>query len=87
MRTTLTTTLPQSTTNSLIDTVMTKQKRYITFYKLKYRYMIPYVREYGMMCTRSWWKCFKMGLRHIRKGRATFFVIEKVKPKETLHFP
>ena len=63
---------------------MKKQKRYISFYKLYYRHGIPYIYEYGMMCTRSWWQCFKMGAKHLRKGKATFFTIEKVKPKDNL---
>lgn len=65
---------------------MERQKRYITFYKIKYAHLVPYIKEYGMMCTRSWWKCIKLGLRHIRQGKATFFVIEKVKPKNNSYF-
>lgn len=63
---------------------MKKQKRYISFYKLYYHHGIPYVYEYGMMCTRSWWQCLKIGAKHLRKGKATFFTIEKVKPKDNL---
>lgn len=62
-----------------------KTKRYITFYKISYKRMVPHVKEYGFMCTRSWWECFKIGLRHIRKSQATFFIIEKVVPKKKLH--
>lgn len=59
---------------------MKRTKRYITFYKISYKHMIPYIKEYGMMCTRSWWQCFKLGIRHIRQGKASFFIIEKVNP-------
>lgn len=61
---------------------MKARKRYIAFYKLKCRYGIPHVDEYGFMCTRTWWQCFKLGLRHIRKGNATFFMIENHRPKK-----
>lgn len=57
---------------------MAKRKRYITFFKITYRHLIPTVDEYGMMCTRTWWQCFKIGLRHIKEGSASFFIIEKV---------
>lgn len=63
---------------------MKVQKRYITFYKLHYNCLVPCVSEYGMMCHRSWWGCLKLGWRHIRRGKATFFTIEKVKPKKSL---
>ena len=58
---------------------MKRQKRYITFYKIKYSHLVPYFKEYGLMCTRSYWECFKLGLRHIKQGTATFFTIEKIK--------
>lgn len=61
------------------------QKKYITFYKLHYSHLVPYVHEYGMMCTRTWWQCFKLGWRHIKQGKANFFVIEKAKPKKNSH--
>lgn len=56
---------------------MAKKKRYITFFKVTYKHCLPSISEYGMMCTRSWWQCFKIGCRHIRNGYATFFIIEK----------
>lgn len=65
---------------------MIRQKRYITFYTLHKRHIIPSVYQYGLMCNRSWQKCLKLGLRHIVKGQAFFFTIEKVKPKKTSHF-
>lgn len=65
---------------------MVRQKRYITFYTLHKRHIIPSVYQYGLMCNRSWQKCLKLGLRHIVKGQAFFFTIEKVKPKKTSHF-
>ena len=55
-----------------------RKKRYITFYKISYRHLVPTLDEYGMMCTRSWWQCFKIGLRHMKQGSATFFTIEKI---------
>lgn len=58
-----------------------KQKRYITFYRLYWINGVPYAHEYGLMCTRSWWKCFKLGFRHIRQRKAHFFTIEKCYPK------
>lgn len=57
---------------------MKRQKRYISFYKLKYRHCIPYISTYGLMCTRNYIQCLKLGLKHIRKGNATFFIIEKI---------
>lgn len=54
-----------------------KQKRYITFYKLYWLDRRLYAHEYGLMCTRSWWQCFKLGLRHIRYRKAHLFTIEK----------
>ena len=65
---------------------MKRQRRYITFYKIEFKYMIPYVKSYGLMCTRSYWKCMKMGIRHIRQGKASLFFIEKVKPKKDSYF-
>nr|DAT77948.1 MAG TPA: hypothetical protein [Caudoviricetes sp.] len=65
---------------------MPRTKRYITFYKLHYISFLPYVHEYGMMCTRSWFQCLKLGFRHILQHKATFFTIEKVKPKHTSYF-
>lgn len=65
---------------------MMRQKRYITFYTLHKRHILPSVYQYGLMCTRSWWKCLKFGLRHVVEGQAIFFTIEKVKPKKTSHF-
>ena len=53
----------------------TKQQR--TLYRF-----IPYLHEYGMMCTRTWWSCFKLGFKHVRQGKATFFIIEKDRPKK-----
>lgn len=70
-------------TNNLFNAMLMKiKKRYIAFYKIKYNKFIPYLDEYGMMCTRTWWGCFKFGLRHIRQGKATFFIIEKNRPKK-----
>lgn len=65
---------------------MIRQKRYITFYTHHKRHIIPSVYQYGLMCNRSWQKCLKLGLRHIVKGQAFFFTIEKVKPNKTSHF-
>lgn len=65
---------------------MVRQKRYITFYTLHKRHIIPSIYQYGLMCTRSWGKCLKLGLRHIVHGQALFFTIEKVKPKKISHF-
>ncbi len=65
---------------------MIRQKRYITFYTLHKRHILPSIYQYGLMCNRSWQKCLKLGLRHIVKGQAFFFTIEKVKPKKTSHF-
>lgn len=65
---------------------MARQKRYITFYVFYNRHLLSSINQYGFMCTRSWWKCLKFGLRHIVKGQAIFFTIEKVKPKKTSHF-
>lgn len=65
---------------------MVRQKRYITFYTLHKRHIITSIYQYGLMCTRSWWKCLKFGLRHVIEGQAIFFTIEKVKPKKTSHF-
>lgn len=65
---------------------MVRQKRYITFYTFHKRHIIPSIYQYGLMCTRSWWKCLKFELRHIIEGQAFFFTIEKVKPKKTSHF-
>lgn len=64
---------------------MARRKRYITLYKIKYNHLIPYINEYGLMCTRSWWQCFKLGMRHIKQGKASFFTIEKVKPNKGSH--
>lgn len=61
---------------------MKRKKRYINFYKFHYNNLMPYVEEYGFMCTRTYWECLKIGFRHIRKGKATFFIIEKAKPKK-----
>lgn len=61
---------------------MKQKKRYISFYKVHYNHLVPHIEEYGLMCTRSWWKCFKLGLRHIRQGKATLFMIEKNRPKK-----
>lgn len=58
-----------------------RQKRYVTFYKIGFHHLSPTLSIYGMMCSRSWRKCLKLGIRHIRQGKATFFTIEKVKPK------
>lgn len=60
---------------------MGKPKRYITFYKIKYIHSIPSIEKYGLMCSRNWKQCFKLGLRHIRQGKATFFTIKKVRSK------
>lgn len=65
---------------------MIRQKRYITFYTLHKRHILPSIYQYGLICTRSWRKCFKLGLRHIVKGQAFFFTIEKVKPKKNFTF-
>lgn len=65
---------------------MIRQKRYITFYTLHKRHILPFIYQYGLICTRSWRKCFKLGLRHIVKGQAFFFTIEKVKPKKNFTF-
>lgn len=65
---------------------MVRQKRYITFYTLHKRHIIPSVYQYGLMCTGSWWKCLKFGLRHIVEDQAFFFTIEKVKPKKNSLF-
>lgn len=62
---------------------MVRQKRYITFYTLMWRYHIPYIKTYGLACTRSWYKCLKLGIKHIKKGSAMFFTIEKCRPKKT----
>lgn len=51
---------------------MTKVKRYITFYKFQL-HPTPHIKTYGLMCTRTRWQCFKLGLKHIRQGKATFF--------------
>ena len=61
---------------------MKARKRYIVFYKIRYNRFIPYLHEYGMMCTRTWWSCFKLGFKHVRQGKATFFIIEKDRPKK-----
>lgn len=63
---------------------MKRQKRYMTFYQLKAKRSMPYISTYGLMCTRSWWKCFKLGMKHIAKGKAYFFTIQKAKPKKSL---
>lgn len=63
---------------------MKRDKRYITFYKIQYKHFMPYIYEYGFMCTRTWWECFKLGLRHIKQGKANFFTVEKAKPKKSL---
>ena len=68
--------------NSLNNIAMKVRKRYIAFYKIKYNHCIPYLDEYGMMCTRTWWSCFKMGLKYIKQGKATFFMIENNRPKK-----
>lgn len=65
---------------------MVRQKRYITFYTLHKKHIFPSVYQYGLMYTRSWWKCMKFGLRHIVEGQAIFFTIEKVRPKKISHF-
>jgi hypothetical protein len=53
-----------------------KIKRYITFYKICLL-PVPHICRYGMMCNRSRWQAFKMGLKHIKKGNAHFFVFWK----------
>lgn len=68
------------------DLDIDERRWYITFYKLHYISFLPYVHEYGMMCTRSWFQCLKLGFRHILQHKATFFTIEKVKPKHTSYF-
>lgn len=65
---------------------MARQKRYMTFYQFYTLRHVPYITTYGFMCTRSWWKCLKLGIRHIRKGKAFFFTIEKAKPKQPHYF-
>lgn len=65
---------------------MTRRKRYITFYRIKTKYCIPYPDTYGMCCTRTWWQCFKIGLRHLQQGSALFFTVEKASPKTHLFF-
>lgn len=55
---------------------MKKGKRYITFYKISPKHT---KKTYGMMCTRTWWQCFKLGIKHIRQGRAIFFKIRAIK--------
>ena len=62
---------------------MKRQRRYIMFYKLHWIHLMPYVSEYGLMCSRSWWQCFKLGMRHMAKGKASFFIIEKREPKKS----
>ncbi len=62
---------------------MKRQKRYISFYKIHYDHFIPYLHEYGLMCTRTWWECIKLGFRHIKQGKATFFILEKNRPKKS----
>lgn len=71
-------------TNSLNSIGMKTKKRYIAFYKLKCYYGMPHLDKYGLMCTRTWWQCFKLGIRHIRQGKATFFVIMGNRPKKRL---
>lgn len=62
---------------------MKREKRYITFCRIRYKNLVPYLQEYGMMCTRTYWECFKLGLRHIKNGTAIFFTIKKIKsPKK-----
>lgn len=65
---------------------MVRQKRYIIFYTLHKKHIFPSVYQYGLMCTRSWWKCLKFRLKHIIEGQAFFFTIEKVKPKKNSLF-
>lgn len=58
------------------------KKRLMIFYTIGCKYKVLYPKKYAMVCTRSWWGCFKLGMRHIRKGRAFFFTIRK-KPKKS----
>ena len=53
-----------------------RPRRYITFYKIEW-FPLPHIKSYGLMATRSWWQSLKYGLKHIKKGSATFFIIEK----------
>lgn len=68
--------------NFLNKIIMKTRKRLITFYKIEHDKFIPHLEKYGMMCTRTWWSCFKLGLRHIRQGKATFFIIGNSKHKK-----
>lgn len=63
-----------------------RQRHYITFYRLRWRYAIPFFEDYGLMCTRSWWGCFKFGLKHICQRSALFFRIENATSNQTSHF-
>ena len=54
------------------------------FFGLDPIHLYPY-EKYTMMCTRSWWECFKLGMRHVWKGNAIFFTISKRRPKKSSH--
>ena len=60
-----------------------RTKRYIAFYKLRL-FQTPHIETYGLMCTRTRIQCFKLGLKHLKLGKATFFYFSKVKPKKVL---
>lgn len=62
---------------------MNRQKRYIKFYKIDYKHNHLQLGSYGLMCTRSWWKCFKLGIKHIKQGSCYFFIIQKNRPKKS----
>ncbi len=62
-----------------------KNKRYVRFFGFGASNTIHIGEKYGLKCTRSWWGCLKLGIRHILKGNAIFFVILKNKPKKSSH--
>ena len=64
---------------------MKKLQRFITFYNVERKGNHLYIKRYGLMCTRGWWKCFKMGMRHIKNSQAILFTIGKSVPKKPQH--
>lgn len=64
---------------------MKKKQRYIAFYNITWKDNHLYGEKYGLMCTRSWWQCFKIGLRHIKNKKAFFFMIGKAEYKRNKH--
>ena len=64
---------------------MKRKQRYITFYGIGRKNNHLCLEKYGLMCTRGWFECFKIGFRHIKNKKAFFFMIGKAEYKNNKH--